>query len=119
MKSGGMDTLGLWGQKVVFMDSEHSPEVTKGRVALWETQHLTSVPISQMPTSLGKAIEETRRPPLTQEGADKKPKAFKTTFSKPKDVKAMKDLAFAHKYDDLFAEKDIAKIVNAVRSKLA
>jgi hypothetical protein len=110
MKSGGMDTLGLWGQKVVFIDSERSPEVTKGRVAAWSTPHLKPVPISQMPTPLGKAIEEAR-------GQDSR--AFKTTFSSEKQVQSMEEISDLLSLDDLFTTKDIVKIVGAVKAMLA
>jgi hypothetical protein len=110
MKSGGMDTMGLWGQKVVFIDSERSPEVTKGRVAAWSTPHLQPVPISQMPTPLGKAIEEAR---------SYDPSAFKTTFKDDKHVKSIGEIADWFSLDDLFGPKDLAKIVEAVNTMLA
>ncbi len=111
MKSGGMDVLGLWGQKVVFIDSMRSPAVTRQRVLAWETEHLKPVPISQMPTSLGKAIEDAR-----SENAN----AFKTTFSNEKAVKAMQERAAdEHRaLFDGFEDVDMKKIVVAVTSLL-
>lgn len=111
MKSGGMDVLGLWGQKVVFINSMRSPAVTRQRVLAWETEHLKPVPISQMPTSLGKAIEDAR-----SENAN----AFKTTFSNEKAVKAMQERAAdEHRaLFDGFEDVDMKKIVVAVTSLL-
>jgi len=105
MKSGGMDVLGIWGQKVVFIDSLRSPEVTKARVGAWTTKNLLPVPISEMPTSMGKAIETARA---------KNPKSFKTTFSREKDVQAMEKIAHEEKLDDLFNNEDLGKIASAV-----
>jgi hypothetical protein len=108
MKSGGMDTLGIWGQKVVFIDSIRSPEVTKGRVAAWSTPSLRPVPISEMPTPLGKAIEQARE--IGQ--------SFKTTFSNEKQLSAMNEIADVLSLDDLFKQQDLDRIVAAVSNML-
>jgi hypothetical protein len=110
MKSGGMDILGLWGQKVVFIDSIRSPEVTKGRVAAWTTTHLMPVPVNEMPTALGKAIEDAR----SQDS-----KAFKTTFSSEKQLRSMEERADVLSLDDLFKQEDLDKIVTAVKQAFA
>lgn len=106
MKSGGMDTLGIWGQKVVFIDSMRSPQVTQARVAAWSSSTILPVPISSMPTALGKAIELAR---------EKDERAFKTTFSAPKQVAEMEKLARQHELDDKFKDEDLAKVVTAVK----
>lgn len=105
MKSGGMDTLGVWGQKVVFMDSMRSPAITKGRVSAWSTASLLPVDLSQMPTPLGKAIEIAR---------DQNPKVFKTTFGKKRDVQTMTKIVEERKLDDLFENADLERISSAV-----
>ncbi|TDN61268.1 hypothetical protein B0G77_4711 [Paraburkholderia sp. BL10I2N1] len=105
MKSGGMDVLGIWGQKVVFIDSLRSRKVTKARVGAWTTKSPLPVPISEMPTSMGKAIEIARA---------KNPKSFKTTFSREKDVQAMETLAREQNLDDLFNNEDLGRIASAV-----
>lgn len=106
MKSGGMDTLGIWGQKVVFIDSMRSPQVTQARVAAWSGSTILPVPVSAMPTPLGKAIELAR---------EKDPKAFKTTFSAAKQVKQIEDLARENRLDDTFREEDLVRVVTAVK----
>lgn len=61
MKSGGMDVLGLWGQKVVFVDSVKSPKVTASRVGAWNNEALlVPVPVDRLPTPTGKAIDDIR-----------------------------------------------------------
>jgi hypothetical protein len=60
MKSGGMDTLGLWGQKVVFVESRNAPAIVRGRVGAWGSPTLRPVEVGQLPTSTGKAIESLR-----------------------------------------------------------
>lgn len=105
MKSGGMDTLGIWGQKVVFIDSLRSPEITARRVRAWATPSIVPVPIGEMPTALGKAIERARA---------EKPEAFKTTFSSQGKVKEMVARAEKEQLDDLFENDDLARIVGAV-----
>lgn len=61
MKSGGMDVLGLWGQKVVFVDTIKSPEPTAARVGAWNNADLlVPVPVDQLPTKTGKAIDAIR-----------------------------------------------------------
>jgi hypothetical protein len=106
MKSGGMDTLGIWGQKVVFIESMRSPAITAKRVQAWTTPSIVPVPIGEMPTALGKAIENARA---------EKPEAFKTTFSSPTKVKEMVARAKKKEFDDLFENDDLARIVGAVR----
>lgn len=106
MKSGGMDSLGVWGQKVVFIDSVRSPAITASRVRAWETPSIVPVPIGAMPTSLGKAIESAR---------EEDPKSFKTTFASAKKVTEMRDRAARAGHDNLFENDDLAAIVAAVR----
>jgi len=108
MKSGGMDTLGIWGQKVVFIDSMRSPEVTKGRVSAWSTPSLCPVPVSEMPTPMGKAIEQAR-----EIG-----KSFKTTFSTEKQLAEINEIADVLSLDDLFKPQDVDRIVAAVSDML-
>ena len=111
MKSGGMDALGLWGQKVVFVDGLRAPDVTKGRVAAWATEHIKPVEISQMPTPLGKAIEDDRAA-ASQRGE----RGFGTSFSRSAEVERMQDLAGTKA--DGFLPEDLNKIVAAVRGML-
>lgn len=61
MKSGGMDVLGMWGQKVVFVDTIKSPQPTQERVGAWSNQAmLCPVPVDRLPTPTGKAIDDLR-----------------------------------------------------------
>lgn len=103
MKSGGMDSLGLWGQKVVFMDSMTSPQVTTDRVEAWRTPSIVPLPISAMPTSMGKAIEAERR---------LDPAAFKTTFGSKGKVTAMAGKAL--NLTNAFKLADMKKVAAAV-----
>ncbi|MDM5175651.1 hypothetical protein PO883_00300 [Massilia sp. DJPM01] len=60
MKSGGMDALGLLGQKVVFIDSKRAPEITRERVDLFRAHHFRSVAVAELPSPVGKAIDQIR-----------------------------------------------------------
>jgi hypothetical protein len=109
MKSGGMDTLGVWGQKVVFIDSIHAPEITKSRVGAWSTAHLMPVEIDKMPTSLGKAIENARA---------EDPKAFKTTLTKKK-LESFEKRVKEERLDEEFSDDDLRKIATNVSRMFA
>ncbi len=114
MKSGGMDSLGLWGQKVVFIDSMGAlkiPEITK-RVEAWNTQTLKPVRVGQLPTGLGQAIEEQRK-----EADGKKEKPFKTTFATENKVNEM--IERANKFFDGFQPEDLDKICIEVTTMLS
>lgn len=109
MKSGGMDTLAIWGQKVVFIDSLRSPAITAKRVNAWATPTIVPVPISQMPTPMGKAIESAR---AEKEGA------FKTTFASQGKVTEMGKRIESEGLDDMFENVDLDRIVTAVQRLL-
>ena len=111
MKSGGMDTLGLWGQKVVFIDGVRAPDITKGRVNAWATKHIQPVEIGEMPTPLGKAIEADR-----EAAAVEQRRGFGTSFGKATEVERLQAVA-ANKTDG-FERADLDKIVTAVRAML-
>ncbi|MCE3607899.1 hypothetical protein LXA47_30490 [Massilia sp. P8910] len=60
MKSGGMDALGLLGQKVVFIDTKRAPEITRERVSLFRAHHFRAVGVDELPSPIGKAIDQIR-----------------------------------------------------------
>ncbi|MDQ1832432.1 hypothetical protein [Massilia scottii] len=60
MKSGGMDALGLLGQKVVFIDTNRTPKITRERVKLFNAHHFRAVGVDQLPSPVGKAIDQIR-----------------------------------------------------------
>jgi len=107
MKSGGMDTLGLWGQKVVFVESQKAPAIVRGRVGAWGSANLQPVEVSQLPTSTGQSIESLR-----QEKGDK---YIKTSLDDRQwdEVERREEMG---EFRDGFTATDLDRIVTQVRA---
>jgi hypothetical protein len=122
MKSGGMDSLGLWGQKVVFIDSLAAEKITdiRKRVEAWNTDTLKPVRVGQLPTKLGQAIEKQRDDADKGKEEGKAEKPFKTTFSSVVQVNKMTGLTGRTKgLLDGFSPEDLDKICLEVTTMLS
>ena len=107
MKSGGLDTLGLWGQKVLFIDSDYAHWTTRERVAQFTTARFRSIAVETLPSRYGKAIQAIRI-------ADRKAcreDSIKTTI--PKSLEARVE-EIAAPLDNKFAVGEVGTIVTAV-----
>ncbi|NHZ82098.1 hypothetical protein F2P44_22870 [Massilia sp. CCM 8695] len=111
MKSGGMDALGLLGQKVVFIETVHAHELIQERIEYFHTKHITFVDVHRLPSPEGKAIESIRYSepiPAPQKGFLKPITSTipKERISEVETLKATKS--------DKFGQRDLAMITAKV-----